>query len=146
MDVRNSLEAVGGATIVPLLTLDTLKSAILTFARTEDHEYVLHPEQLVTSMSAQRQRSCRSGSMHSTAHGMSGFIRYNSSWSRFGNRTLLALRKARLRSLCGGSKKLRGQPHEPTSWKATSKSETSTAMWCTDALWCGLPTSSHQRP
>ena len=31
---------------------NTLKNAILTFARTEDHEYILHPEQLVTSMSA----------------------------------------------------------------------------------------------
>ena len=38
--------------IPPLLTPDTLKNAILTFARTEDHEYILHPEQLVTSMSA----------------------------------------------------------------------------------------------
>jgi hypothetical protein len=45
----------GGAcrmTVPPRLTLDTLKDAILTFARTEDHEYVLHPGQLVTCMSA----------------------------------------------------------------------------------------------
>jgi hypothetical protein len=33
-------------------TLDTLKDSILTFARTEDHEYVLHPEQLVTCISS----------------------------------------------------------------------------------------------
>jgi hypothetical protein len=39
-------------TVPPRLTLDTLKDAILTFARTEDHEYVLDPEQLVTCMSA----------------------------------------------------------------------------------------------
>lgn len=39
-------------TIPTLLTLDTLKDSILTFARTEDHEYVLHPEQLVTCISA----------------------------------------------------------------------------------------------
>jgi hypothetical protein len=39
-------------TIPPLLTLDSLKNAILTFARTEDHEYILHPEQLVTCMSS----------------------------------------------------------------------------------------------
>ena len=38
--------------IPPLLTINTLKNAILTFARTEDYEYILHPEQLVTSMSA----------------------------------------------------------------------------------------------
>jgi hypothetical protein len=38
--------------IPPLLTLDTLKGAILTFARTEDSEYILHPEHLVTCMSS----------------------------------------------------------------------------------------------
>ena len=38
-------------TIPPLLTQETLKGAILTFARTEDHEYALHPEQLVACMS-----------------------------------------------------------------------------------------------
>lgn len=38
--------------IPPVLTLNTLKNAIITFAKTEDEEYILHPEQLVTSMSA----------------------------------------------------------------------------------------------
>jgi hypothetical protein len=38
--------------IPALLTLDALKGAILTFARTEDSEYFLHPEHLVTCMSA----------------------------------------------------------------------------------------------
>jgi hypothetical protein len=36
----------------PFLTLDTLKDSILTFARTEDHEYVLHPEHVVTCTSS----------------------------------------------------------------------------------------------
>jgi hypothetical protein len=38
--------------IPALLTLDALKGAILTFASTEDSEYILHPEHLVTGMSA----------------------------------------------------------------------------------------------
>ena len=37
--------------IPPRLTSDIVRSAVLTFARTEDHEYMLHPEQLVTCMS-----------------------------------------------------------------------------------------------
>jgi hypothetical protein len=39
-------------TVPTLLTLDRLKDSVLTFARTEDHEYVLHPEQLVTCISS----------------------------------------------------------------------------------------------
>jgi hypothetical protein len=39
-------------TIPSHLSLDTLKDSILTFARTEDHEYILHPEQIITCMSS----------------------------------------------------------------------------------------------
>jgi|SoiMethySBSTD1v2_1073268.scaffolds.fasta_scaffold542026_2 hypothetical protein len=38
-------------TIPPVLTSETVKNAALAFARTEDREYILHPEQLVTCMS-----------------------------------------------------------------------------------------------
>ena len=39
-------------TIPPVLTQETLRGAILAYARTEDEEYVLHPEQLVACMSS----------------------------------------------------------------------------------------------
>jgi hypothetical protein len=39
-------------TIPRLLTIETLKEAVLKFARTEDREHVLHPEQLVTCMAS----------------------------------------------------------------------------------------------
>jgi hypothetical protein len=37
--------------IPPVLTQETLRRAVLAYTRTEDEEYVLHPEQLVACMS-----------------------------------------------------------------------------------------------